>query len=239
VTTLHSADPRRSTGRRTALPRRAAPRWLPLALAILFVSPAAADDDEDPGTRSYFQFQSGVSHIPNQTLDGNAGTGAVQPDEIGILVGGAFGHYFTDMLRGEFAVTYRQGDVDQGGFPGSSQADGKTSLLAFMLNVYADLPLGVVTPWIGAGIGAGSYKIDVFQKTAGAFDVDDEDAVFVYNAMVGTSFALNEVTSLDVGYRYIAIAGDQDTDAIVGATPSTLDSEFDAHEATVGIRFSF
>lgn len=239
MTTLYSADPRHPTGRRTAFPRRAASYWLPLALAMLFAAPAAADDQEEPGPRSYFQFQSGVSHIPNQTIDGNAGIGAVQPDEIGTLVGGAFGHSFTDLLRGEFAVTYREGDVDQGGFPGSSQADGKTSLLAFMFNVYADLPLGAVTPWIGAGIGAGSYKIDIFQKTAGAFDVDDEDAVFVYNAMVGTTFAVNEVMSLDVGYRYIAIAGDLDTGAIIDDTPSILDSEFDAHEATIGIRFSF
>lgn len=239
MTTHPSADQSLATGRQTLESRRALSRWIPVALVLLIAPTASADDHEGDGYRNYIEFQSGVAHVPNQTLDGNAGQGSIQPDETGFIVGGALGRHFTDMLRGEFAVTYRQGDADQGGFTGGTQADGKTSLLAVMLNVYADFPLGPVTPWIGFGVGGGSYKIDLNQQAPGAFDVDDEDPVFVYNAMVGASVPVTEVVTLHAGYRYIAIAGDQDTDAIVGSTPSQLDSEFDAHEATVGIRFGF
>lgn len=236
---VSSVSPCHPTRRRSAVSRRLLSGWIPLATVLLIVPAASADDHEDDGPRNYFEFQSGVSHVPNQTLDGNTGQGSVQPDEAGFIVGGAFGRHFTDMLRGELAITYRQGDLDQAGFTSGTQADGKTSLLAVMLNVYADFPLGPVTPWVGFGIGGGSYKIDVYQQTAGAFDVDDEDAVFVYNAMVGAAVPVTEVVTFNVGYRYIAIGGDQDTGALVGGTPSQLDSEFDAHEAMLGVRFAF
>ena len=212
------------------------------ALLILLAPTAFADDSEEEGYSNYFEFQTGTSFVPNQTVSGNGSVGSIQLDEPGWHAGGTVGRHFTDMIRAEFAVSYREADVDQGGFASGSQADGKSSLTAIMINAYADFPMGPVTPWIGFGIGGGEYKVDVFQKTKGTFDLDDADAVFVYNAMVGASVPLTDVATLNFGYRYIAIAGEQDTKAVLagpGSPSVDLDTEFDAHEAIIGVRFGF
>ncbi|MEM9177839.1 MAG: outer membrane beta-barrel protein [Myxococcota bacterium] len=246
-----SADPRRSSvplllaggprlRARSPRPLRAG---IVAALLALLVAPiAAADDHDDEGYANYFEFQAGAAWVPNQTIKNGGTLGSIQLDEPGYHVGGAIGRQFTDLIRAEFAVSYREGDVDQAGFASGTQADGKSSLTAVMINAYADFPMGPFTPWIGFGIGGGEYKVDVIQKAPGVLDIDDADAVFVYNAMVGASVPLSEVATLNFGYRYIAIAGEQNTEAVTGGpgSPSVdFDSEFDAHEGIVGIRFSF
>lgn len=229
-----------------ALPRSA--RRANRALALLLVSgplllaTAAARADDDESYRNYFEFQAGVAHIPNQTIDGGvAGMGSVQPDEAGYHFGGALGRHIGDLFRAEIAVSYRQADLDQAGFTSGTQADGDVSLFAAMLNGYVDFDLGWIVPWAGAGVGVGSYKIDVYQQVAGAFDIDDGDPVFVYNTMVGATLPLNDSVAFNFGYRYVAIAGEQGSSALIApaTTSQQVDDEFDAHEAVLGLRFNF
>ena len=68
--------------------------------------------------------------------------------------------------------------------------------------------------------------------------LDDSDSVFVWNVMTGASFALTDVATVNVGYRYVATG--QVTFGGTYAGPDNLfDYEFDAHEGFVGLRFSF
>ena len=231
----------------TLRPAPTALRCVAACLASVFAlaaGPAFAQEGERDRPANYFEFQGGISHIPNQTIDGNTGTGSIQPDEVGFNIGGALGRHINDMIRAELAFTYREGDVDQAGFASGQQADGKSSLFAAMANVYAefaDLPLGGITPWVGVGIGVGEYKVDIFQETAGDFDVDDADVVFVYNAMVGASVPLTDVATLNFGYRYIAIAGEKGSGAVIAPSTRTqeVEDEFDSHEGIIGVRFRF
>ena len=221
--------------------RTAAAAFVCIVAVVLAGTAANAEDEE---YANYFEFQAGLSHIPNQTIDpGGAGIGlgSVQTQEAGFHIGGALGRRITDLVRGEIAVTYRETDIDQAGLTSGAQADGDLSLLAFMANGYVDFDLGPVKPWIGAGIGGGIYKIDVQQKVPGAFDIDDGDPVFVYNAMAGVALPVTEVFTLNVGYRYIAIAGETGSGAIIAPATTTqqVDDEFDAHEVVIGLRFGF
>ena len=110
-----------------------------------------------------------------------------------------------------------------------------------MLNVYADIDLGIpVVPYIGFGIGGGLYKIDVRHKVAGDLEIDDEDSVFVYNAMVGAKVPISEYVDFSLGYRYVATAGGNGTAAVINSNPAQeIDSEFDAHEVVAGLKFNF
>ncbi|MCR9096176.1 MAG: outer membrane beta-barrel protein [bacterium] len=209
---------------------------------------ALADDHEEEGTLWYFEFQTGVAHVPNQSIDAGSaatGLGSVQPDEVGVHFGGALGRKITDLFRAEIAITHREADIDQAGLVSGTQADGDLSLFAVMANGYVDLDLGDdffgITPWIGAGIGGGSYKIDVYQTTDGAFEIDDGDPVFVYNAMAGVIVPVSDVVAFNFGYRYIAIAGEKGSGAVIAPSTRTqeVEDEFDAHEGIIGIRFNF
>ena len=216
-----------------------------LIFAVGFEAPAFAADGDDGGRKysNYFEFQAGWDLIPTQTLqNGPGGQSRVETLDNSFNVGGAVGRHFGDFLRAEVAVSYREGGIDNAGVVTALPADGDISLFAVLANVYADIDLGVaVVPYIGFGIGGGLFKLDVRQKTQGDLEIDDEDAVFVYNAMVGAKVPISEYVDFSLGYRYIAIAGGNGTGAIIAPSPATqqVESEFDAHEVVAGLTFNF
>lgn len=216
-----------------------------LVLLVAFATPAVAagSDDDERRYRNYFEFQAGWDFVPHQSLGGGeVGESRVESANDSFNVGGAIGRHINDWLRAELAFSYREATVDNAGVVAAVAADGDVSLFAGMLNVYADIDLGIpVVPYIGFGIGGGLYKLDVRQKTQGDLEIDDEDSVFVYNAMVGAKVPISEYVDFSLGYRYVATAGGNGTAAVI--TPETatqeIDSEFDAHEVVAGLKFNF
>ena len=215
--------------------------------ALALTSEARADDDED-AMPWYLEFQAGPSFIPNQTLtSGNAG-GRVEPDRPdssgGFNIGGAFGRHFTDLLRAELALTYREVGINGAGLGSSAPntvADGDLSMLAFMANVYADFDPGIgITPFVGFGLGFGEVKFDIRQPVDGVLEIDDADIVFAYNAMVGASMQLTKTVEISTTYRYIATPENEDIGGSnIGGVTQSIESEFDSHEIVAGLRFRF
>lgn len=218
---------------------------LALFMFVALATPAIAAEGEDGERRyrNYFEFQAGWDFIPHQTLaGGSAGQSRAESNNDSFNVGGAFGRHINDWLRLELAFTYREAQIDKAGVVAALPADGDMSLFAGILNAYADIDLGVaVVPYIGFGIGGGLYKLDVRQKTQGDLEIDDEDSVFVYNAMVGAKLPISEYVDFSLGYRYVATAGGNGTAVILTPDPATqeIDSEFDAHEVVAGLKFNF
>ena len=109
------------------------------------------------------------------------------------------------------------------------------------MNGYAEYDLGVgVIPYIGVGIGYGSAEIDA-KNRAGALQlrIEGRDSVFAWNVMVGGSYPVNDVLDLSLGYRYIATEDTHINSGVRNLGARRLDSEFDAHEAVMGLRFNF
>jgi len=227
---------------------------LPLGLAVgLAPGSAGADGDEKGDEKSrtgfrvqpYLTYEAGFSAIPNQNLTGADASGAglwgkVNSDP-GFTVGGAVGVRLHDYLRTELNLSYRENDLDSMSvgvsFP-STSASGEISLFSALLNVIGDLDLGWrVVPYAGIGIGYGLFEIDA--ETSNFIQIDDDASVFAWNLLAGASYRYSEVTEFSLGYRYLATTDPEINSQIAFFGPRRLDSEFDAHELVVGLRFNF
>lgn len=210
---------------------------------------AARAEEEESGAgrsiRPYLAYEAGLSVIPNQNLTGADASGAglwgrANPDP-GFAVGGALGARFSEYLRAEVNLSYRQSDVERLDVaPGPDESSGEIGLFAAMANVYGDLDLDLawpVVPYLGAGIGYGLWMLDA--ENPGAVKIDDEDSVFVWNLMAGTTIRYSKVTEISLGYRYVATTDPELNSRITGTGPRRLDSEFDAHEVVLGLRFLY
>jgi len=232
------------------VPRALSPHHFLIVLACLaFTIPASlafADDDKEDEQEIeqpdwYFEFNTGVSIIPNQTLrDGGTSMSRVESDT-GFVVGGALGRRVLDLFRAELQISYREGDVDKMSVAGPAVvSDGDISLLAVMANAYYDFDFDIgVLPYVGAGIGWGEFQLDARRKTAGELDIDDSDSVFVYNFMVGATVPISQAASVALGYRYVATSDPDEIGAVINDVSQDIEAEFDAHEVTLGVRFYF
>lgn len=133
-----------------------------------------------------------------------------------------------------------------------------------MANAYVDLPkVGILTPYLGAGLGAAYVKYDNwntrqvcteincdYQSEKGGLD----SWRFAMGLMAGVSYDLTDQLKLDVGYRYLRINGgkaygydaaDRSTNPFgnsvgPGATGTQArDNGFNIHTVRAGLRYEF
>lgn len=141
------------------------------------------------------------------------------------LFGLGLGVKLNDLLRLDVTVDYRtEADLVAGGLSASYSA---TTLLA---NIYVDFGTWhEVTPYVGAGVGAGYVSISDI-AFLGA-DIGDSDGWgLAWALMAGAAVAVGPNWQIDIGYRYLTL-----TD--VGA--NKVDFEQSAHEVRVGARYLF
>lgn len=139
----------------------------------------------------------------------------------GYALSGAVGLDF-DLVRIEgeiFRTVYSLDNIKDAGI--KINADGSFKTTAGMANVFIDIPLVVVTPFVGAGIGYA--KVDADDIRYDGFDiVDDDDTVLAWQARAGIAFGILPLTDMTVGYRYFVTdeldlsssAGDVDVDKL-------------------------
>ncbi len=80
-------------------------------------------------------------------------------------------------------------------------AEGSIKTWAGMGNIFIDIPLVVVTPYIGAGIGRAKVDADDI-RFRGVDIVDDDDTVTAWQAQAGIAFGILPLTDMTIGYRY-------------------------------------
>lgn len=152
-----------------------------------------------------------------------AESGEIETDS-GTVFGGAFGYAFDRAPIGRFRieaeVSYAASDIESvhstaiPGFP----ASGDTRSIAGMANLRVDI--GDITagkaefrPYVGAGAGVASVKIDY--AVDGAFisivpavfplEIDDSDIGFAWQAMAGVDAAVSDSVSVFVEGRYVGV----------------------------------
>ncbi len=89
----------------------------------------------------------------------------------------------------------------------------------------------IVTPYLGAGIGAGfvtgSYEINNNNRKI-------DDTVLAWHASAGLGVALTDSVSADLGYRYLGTSNV--TSHFWG---NEVETDISAHEFSIGLRFGF
>lgn len=212
-----------------------------------------SEQDSGFGIKPYIQYEAGATFMRNQAVvrHGDANLrGDVHPETAGYDVGGALGARFLEHFRGEVHLGYRNNKIDRahinsGVANAQKDGSGNVSMLDLLFNAYADydFELGdfVVSPYFGLGIGYGLARLDAENTKTGDFQVDDTDNAFLWNVMSGVGIPVSDVTTLNIGYRYLMSESLRFSASKVGALVGKrqIASEYDAHELVIGLRYSF
>lgn len=146
----------------------------------------------------------------------------------------AIGANLTHGFRTEFELSYRETDIDsisRNGV-GGANASGELETYGMMLNAAYDFaPRSTFSPYVTAGAGFLHHDLSAGAVPALGFNnVSDSDWNFAYQAGGGLSIRLDRKLHLDTGYRYLA-----STDPDFGG----VDTDYNVHEITTGLRYSF
>jgi len=119
----------------------------------------------------------------------------------GYAFNGALGLDF-GLLRIEGEVFHNVYSIDDINAAGADvNAEGSFKTWAGMGNIFIDIPLVVVTPFVGAGIGRARVDADDI-RFRGVDIVDDDDTVTAWQARAGIAFGILPFTDMTIGYRY-------------------------------------
>jgi opacity protein-like surface antigen len=102
-------------------------------------------------------------------------------------------------------------------------------------NAFFDIPLGMFTPYIGAGAGMSWVDYRTTLEAAGFSTRDsNEETNFAWNVGAGAAYHFTPTMALDLNYRYVD-AGEGRVSTELGR--STADVRL--HELLLGLRFTF
>lgn len=202
-----------------------------LLLTTALVCMAAPASAEVP---YYLSVAAGITHTSDADWNDGTDSGDFDIDRTANFAG-AVGAVFWPNIRTELEVSYRNADLNEITVDGvgSAELDGEVKTWAFLLNGYYDftLPNTRFKPYLSAGIGAARHKADVDAVAGlGTPGADASDTVFAYQAGAGASYELGNNVALFGGYRYLGTS-DADFDGI--------ETDYDANEVRLGLRFSF
>lgn len=210
-------------------------------LALMLLPSAAAAQAMQGGF--YGELRGGASFLTDSDVESDS-LEAVGFDDLelsydtGWLIEGAFGYAHDSGLRGEFALGYRENDVDElsGKFLGSSvevDGDGSFEILTTMANLYYDFDLGGnggssgamanLVPFVGGGLGAAFMDAD-------DDSADDDDTVFAWQVTAGLAYNLTPNVAATVSYAYFRTSDPEFDDVEV---------DYDSHNILAGIRYTF
>ena len=171
---------------------------------------------------------------------------------------GSIGYGLGNGLRFELEGNYRQNELSRwNGTPFPANPHGKSETYGAMVNALYDFDLGYpVMPYVGVGVGYVWTSFKGFSNTGINFPyiakTNDVQGAFAYQAMLGVSYAIQQVPGLylTAEYRFLGTAGTQNYKGsiITGRTaftpPTFTPGSFKAdpqynHAGLLGIRYAF
>lgn len=170
------------------------------------------------GSQLYVGVSAFGTFSDDQDFDLNGTTVSQIDFDTGFGFGGNIGYDFGD-FRSEVELLSFNNDISIS--TNTQVLDSDINSLAFMANVYYDVPTGTkLSPYIGLG--------------AGMVDVDSIDTVFAYQGMVGVSYAINNVHEVYGGYRYFGADTVEDN-----VTSGKVEFDYGLHNIELGYRMRF
>lgn len=116
----------------------------------------------------------------------------------------------------------------------------KISLQTALASLYFDIPMGgVLTPFVGGGIGAAfiDHTVIGIENGEAAFANSRSSTNFAWSLGGGVAWALNERLTVDLSYRYVN-AGTS-TVAKGNWEPLTATTDIASQDVTIGLRANF
>lgn len=195
--------------------------------------------------RFYVSAFIGASFLDDNTFE-NVVTGAspvVNLDyDTGIFLGGAIGKEFGDNFRAEIELSYLNSDIDQLDFTGNAVSpdaiigDAEFSSVNLAANILVDFDTGgLITPYIGGGLGVAFTDIEAVYAPGPR--LDDSDTNFLLQGIIGASAPLNDTTDFFVEGRYQRIF-DVESQRILpnGNVTGVGEADFDNFAVAGGLR---
>lgn len=165
------------------------------------------------------------------------------------VAGIKWGHVRAELEAALRSASEDEYDIFNGSFPVMGIATVSTNIQtttkvthnSYLANFYYDFEIANSKwqPYVGAGLGIGTYKQKAHVDVSGAAKVlantiplnqsmnvlEDNKTVFEWQVGLGTAYHFNDTWALDMGYRF---------------NSSTISGEFVyAHELKLGMRYSF
>lgn len=137
----------------------------------------------------------------------------------GFTVGAAVGTHLAPGLRGELELSYLRHAIDgytSTGDDSGSDASGHVEQFFALANVWKDIPLGMVSPYFGGGIGFGTTRMDDVIKDGD--EVGGKAGLgFAGQLGAGARIGITDNLAADLSYRFKSnlsalIEGDPDGD---------------------------
>lgn len=141
------------------------------------------------------------------------------------------------MLRAEIEGVYRYNPNDKfDDGSGQQGADGSLSTAQIFLNGYLEMGiLGLVTPYVGVGVGYGTATLNL-KDLSGTVVADDTTELYSYQLMAGAAANLTKNFSLTAEYRYFDSISDAEL-TLEGGLGVVENSDIRSHEIRFGIRY--
>lgn len=220
---------------------------LTCVFAALFISIFVSSAVQARKTGPYIGILGGITFLSDTDFQGSG----IPPDSIvttswnnGFHIGGVAGYRFSDYLRLEAELTYRQNNLDtlEASGPGfdSVAQDGDIKTVGFLGNLWVDIDLGQfpVVPYVGGGAGIGGAELQlapVDLGSSGTFLSNESETAFVfaYQLGAGIGYSFNEHITLSLDYRYFGTT-DPDFRLIRKASAA-----YKTHNVGVSLRYEF
>ena len=168
--------------------------------AIALAAPAASAAEFTP----YVSVFGGASLL-NDLHIADSGTQYTWHFNGGYILGGAVGVKWNELLRTELELSHAVWSANHwthtgdGGYAGA--ASGNLQATYLLGNVWFDVPTnGMVTPYVGGGLGVGWANADVTGLKAASLLGGNSGLAFQLGA--GLKFAVSESVDVDLGYRF-------------------------------------
>ena len=188
------------------------------AFALLGTSAA----DTPAGT--YVGLAAGANFLEDVDLAPGIFDSVDEPDT-GLYVGGIVGYKWTNGLRAEFEVSYRQNEFDwETGMIAVFRGTGEIRALSGMVNVLYDLDVGEGMA-LSLGGGVGASRISTVDWA------DGRDVVFAYQGIAEFEAMVDDNVGLFLGYNYF-VADNWDIDM-------WGQDDYVAHTVKLGVKYHF
>lgn len=205
----------------------------------------------------FYQLRPDHPTLPNMKLDADS------IFDRGWAVSGRLGHAWLTGWRADLELAYRRNSVEKSKFTGTDGvnffqredlgARGHSYSFAILANGYFDfLNASILTPYIGAGIGAvqvgGKFNSSYNPIIQHSDSSNDSDWGLAVQGTAGLSVALSKQLSLVADYRYLrAFDISTSEEQYPPATPAQAfaaariggKGDFEWHTVMVGLRYSF
>ena len=234
-----------------------------LLICTFFYASLCFAEDEN----FYTAFKSGASFGQNTGLvnyDNNVGEGGaatLQNSDLSssLTSGISVGIYFTNNLRGDFSLEYKNNQklsTTDSPTPAFDYTGGFSSVTSFLTGFYdfhaVDIFDKSITPFVLGGIGyaineTGKIKILGYGMPAETLTLMDSDFEENIAWKVGAGASVNVTQNLifDMQYEFVDLGSAQSGDFFrnsgVGIAPMEIPMKFDyrTHDFNVGLRYSF